>query len=567
MLEVFMIAALVLLVAAPSAADVFGEAEWIRDPVFEGITTIDFYHKEDAPQPKLYGPKNVHTLLRNEIEVIGTPERALLRVTGDDYYTLYLNGRFLVQGPEPGYPFAHPYYELDIAEHVKQGTNVIAVHLYYQGLRNRVWNSADNRSGFIFTLDVAGRDGTTERFVTDGTWRCHRLEAFPAAQTTGYDTQFAEHIDMRAMPVGWRDPGFDDRAWNTPLSGRQDHVFVKQITPPLERYRIDPAVAKRKGDGHYFYAFPTEIVGHTRIRIRGPAGHRIEVRHGEELEAPEQVRYDMRCNTKYQEFPVLSGREDVIEFYDYRAFRYIEILDAPAEPEVWVMARHHPFPQDAAALEASDSLLERIWQLCANGVRRGAQGSFLDCPTREKGQYLGDALITGHSHLVLTGDGSLVKKALKDFQLSQRVCPGIMAVAPGSFMQEIAEYSLQYPMVLANYYRFTGDRVFTEQIIDAVFDKLYGYFARFESDAGLLANMTEKWVLVDWPKNLRDDYDYDYAEKRENAVLNAFYCASLRTAADLLRALGREDAATYTAKAERVKQAYIERLIDPATGL
>jgi len=51
----------------------------------------------------------------------------------------------------------------------------------------------------------------------------------------------------------------------------------------------------------------------------------------------------MRAKCLYQEFPILSGREETIEFFDYRAFRYMEILNAPTEPEVWVDVRHHPF--------------------------------------------------------------------------------------------------------------------------------------------------------------------------------------------------------------------------------
>jgi alpha-L-rhamnosidase len=558
--------AFTLVAGVAMASDVFEGAEWLRDPVFEGVETADIYHKQQVKAPKTSGPRNVHSLLRKEVTLEAAPRSAMLHITGDDYYKFHVNGTFVVQGPEPGYPFAHPYYSIDIARFLDEGVNCLAAHAYYQGLNNRVWNSAENRAGFMLALDVTFDDGRTARFVTDDSWRLHRLEAFPAGETIGYKTQFTENVDMRAIPVGWREAGFDDSSWMAPLVGRQDHVFVEQLTPPLQVFRMEPKVAKRKGDGHYFYDLGTEVVGCTRIRVKGDAGQKIEVRHGEELLEPDTVRYDMRAKCLYQEFPVLSGREEVVEFYDYRAFRYIEVLNAPGEPEVWVDARHHPFAPDAVQFSASDGLLEDIWELCKNGVRWGAQGGFLDCPSREKGQYLGDALITGHSHLVLTGDGSLVKKALQDFQHSQKICPGIMAVAPGSFMQEIAEYSLQWPMVLRNYFLHTGDRAFAEAMADAAFEDLYGYFARFESDAGLITGMTEKWVLVDWPDNLRDGYDYDYAKERENTVLNAFYYGSLCAAGDVLEGLGRE-ASAYRTKAEKVKQAFLERMFDADKGL
>jgi len=175
-------------------------------------------------------------------------------------------------------------------------------------------------------------------------------------------------------------------------------------------------------------------------------------------------------------------------------------------------------------------------------------------------------MIASRAHLLLTGDGTLTKKALADFQHSQRICPGIMAVAPGSLMQEIAEYSLQWPLMLLNYYRYTGDRFFTYTMVDKGLAPLFDYFGRYRGEDGLLMGIDEKWVLVDWPANLRDGYDYEYAKTRENAVVNAFYYASLQAAADLRRMLDR-DAEPYEKAATEVREAYQRLLLDPETGL
>jgi hypothetical protein len=554
----------------PGVPEAFEGAQWLRDPAFEGVPVRDLYHrekdKEEWKDRDLSGPKNVHTLFRKEITLRAKPKSALLAITGDDYYKFYINGYRVVQGPESGYPFAHPYYWLDVAEFLDAGTNALASHAYYQGLLNRVWNSADNRSGFMLSLDVTYEDGGTERFVSDDAWKCFALQAFPSGDTIGYQTQFAENIDMRLMPVGWNTAGFDDGGWNAPLIGAQDHVFTRQITPPLQITKTAPVVVRKVSEGRYFYDFGAEVVGCTRIRIQGPAGHVITVLHGEELDATGGVRWDMRANCKYQERPILSGNPDLIAFYDYRAFRYVEILDAPAEPEVWVDVRHHPFDPARVSFRSSDRSLEQIWDLCRNGVVMGSQGGFLDCPSREKGQYLGDAVISARSHLWLTGDPSLTQKTLWDFALSARIHPGLMAVAPGSFMQEIAEYSLQYPLLLREYYRHTGNVEVVRSHVDETFEGLFAYFEAHENADGLIEGMTEKWVLVDWPQNLRDDYDYDYAADKANAVLNGFYYGALRAAAELMRALGREDG-PYDARADRVAQGFAKSLVNPETGL
>ena len=228
--------------------------------------------------------------------------------------------------------------------------------------------------------------------------------------------------------------------------------------------------------------------------------------------------------------------------------------------------RHHPFNETAGQFTASDELLTRIWDLCKNGVRYGSQGIFVDCPSREKGQYLGDTLITSRAHLILTGDETLSRKAIRDFQQSQRICPGIMAVAPGSFMQEFVDYSLEWPMLLRDYLRSTGDTAFAGAMAGAAFADFFAYFKAHENDDGLLIAGAGKPILVDWPKNLRDDYDLLDDKQRENAVVNALYYASYDAAADVLEWLGR-DAGAYRAKAEHMRQAFVACFLDAETGL
>lgn len=544
----------------------FGDAQWLRDPVFENAPILNLLHKEKQPSPPLTGPQNVHTLFRKEIVLKDAPKQALLAITGDDYYKFYINGVFVVQGPEAGYSFAHPYYWLDVTGFLTVGRNCLASHSYYQGLVNRVWNSGDNRAGFMMNLDVVYEDGRRERYATDPTWMCRTLDAFTSSEPIGYKTQFIENIDLRKMPVAWDRPGFDDTAWSKPIAGFQDHQYSQQITPPLQVYRMDPKTKKTVAAGRYWYDFGGEIVGHTRIRLRGESGQTIKVRHGEELLESGEVRHEMRASCVYEEEVTLSGGEDLVEFYDYRAFRYIEILNAPMEPEVWVDVRHYPFPEGAAVLKSSNRLLEDIWRICSRGVQMGSQGGFLDCPSREKGAYLGDVVITARSQMWLTGDPRLTKKTLTDFMYSNRICPGLMAVAPCNFMQEIGDYSLQYPLLLWEYYRHSGDKEFLRTAAEVVFPGLFQYFAQYENATGVLAGYKDKWVVLDWPEELRDGYDYDLANTGENTVLNAFYYGALRKAAEIQHELGG-DSAPYDARAERIAAAFKERFADPATGL
>jgi len=73
--------------------------------------------------------------------------------------------------------------------------------------------------------------------------------------------------------------------------------------------------------------------------------------------------------------------------------------------------------------------------------------------------------VTSLSHFYLSGDSRPYRKALQDFADSTLICKGMMAVAPGSLMQEIADFSLLYPLQVLNYYT-KGLKMFRQNYFD-----------------------------------------------------------------------------------------------------
>ncbi len=555
-------------------------ARWIQDPLFRLEPYYHFLRKEDDKVPVQTDendPRDIHTLYRKTFRLRNEDiASAKLFITADDMYKLYVNEQYIGLGPAPAYLFAYPYNGWDVTDEMIPGDrNCLAVHVYYQGLVNRVWASGDNQQGLLAQLEVLYRDGQSEIIGSDDTWRYHRSEINSATRTIGYKTQFAEDLDLNKAIPEWKSASFDDSGWSQPYVSSNPvpglYTLVPQETPPLALEKVWPAKVVKTGEGRCFIDFGTELTGSTCFIVTGPKNHVVEIRHGEELSGENEVRYDMRAGCLYQEFCTLSGREEErIEFFDYKGFRYVEVLNWPEEldPEnVWVFNRHYPFSDDACSFESSDELLNRIWNLCRNGVEQGTQDTYLDCPTREKGGYLGDAYVTGQSHLYLTGDIQILRKALQDFAHSGRICPGLMAVAPGNYMQEIADYSLLWPIVLERYYLWSGDLEFVKSM-RPILDGLLEYFARYENRNGLLENVDEKWNLVDWPDNLRDNYDYDRAAQGVNTVLNHFYYGALSSSARLYNHINdTENAEKTQAKAERVGRAARESLLEDGTGL
>jgi len=492
------------------------------------------FHKQlevvDVSIPEV---NNIHFLARREF-VLDSVGKTMLYLTADDYYMLYINGDFVTQGPAPSYPSHQSINEIDITSYLRDGKNVIAVHCFYCGFINRVYTSADGRIGLWARLLADG----SEILVTDESWKITIDKSFMITEMTGYNTQAVENRDMNLYHHGWNEVGFDDGCWeNAVVLSDDDHVAEIQRTPNVASKIVSAEKITYFGEEHFLIDFGAELVGCVLIDVCGKKDAKVRVMCGEELLDDGHVRSKMRCNCTYDETVILSGKHDKVLNFEYKGFRYVEVIsgDSGVTPEnIFVLKRNYPV-ENPVEFRSSDKDLEDIWNICRNAVIIGSQEGFLDCPTREKGQYLGDLVITALSHIYVTGDARLYRKALYDFAYSAFICKGLMAVSPGSYMQEIADYSLLYPLLLKKYYDLTGDKEIVLELLP-ISEGCVDHFGKFKNANGLLECVNDKWNLVDWPKNLRDGYDFVLSNPIgpgcHNAI-NAYYYGAMDTVNEL----------------------------------
>lgn len=519
---------------------------WLTTEEFAPLKPINVFSKElERPNLAALHPaelRNVHMLVRGTVSVPLTEyDRIFICVTADDYYKMKLNGTFITQGPASGYHFHYYWNKADVTEHLKNGENTVELDVYYQGLVNHVWNSGDLRMGFALAV-FGEKDGNLTRICdADETWQYAISRAYLPSHTVGYDTQYMENFDTRlAVP--------SPEEFRPCVAAEHDYTFAPDPVPTLQIYDRSPRESIALPDGSLLCDMGHEVVGTLVIRVRGKEGARLRILCGEELEAEPfgkdaVVRHEMRCNCDYSEYIILSGRTDTVEQYDYKAFRYFTLVPEDADTvieEVFVRVRHWKFDEDACVIHSNSPILDSVFNLCKRGVQMGAQEVFVDCPSREKGQYSGDMTVTALSHILLTGDITLARKGLCDLLRSSRICPGLMAVAPGALMQEIADYSLEVPILVLRDYHFTHDREFMRSCVPYL-DNMLAYFRKYAREDGMLDGVVEKWNLVDYPENLRDGYDFPLTRPVAagvHNVMNAFYVGAVLQTEEIKDILG-----------------------------
>ena len=549
---------------------------FISHPDFCDLEPIDVYHVEldengndvyrrDDPADPITAAhpselRNRHIIYRKKA-ILPRFNNAVLCISADDYYKLYINGRFVAEGPTAGYPEAYFYNEINVSDFLCEGENVIAVHCYYQGLINRVWVSGDLRHMLWCELYL----DEEMALESDESFRCQYHSGYTECGILGYETVYNECYDARSSEVGFMNLDFDDSDFV--FANAHTHptwTLVPQPTPLLEMYDLYPEIIENIAGGLCIH-FGTEAVGVLTFVVSGKRDDEIIVRYGEELDADGRVRFDMRCNCRCEEKMILSGNTDRLMQYDYKAFRYAEILfpKGTVISDVCMKVRHYPY-EERFVYNIDDDKLRSVIELCKNTVKFSTQDKYQDCPIREKGTYLGDIMVCGRAQAILTGDFSMLKHSVRGFIESAMICDSIMAVSRSSFMQQIADYSLVLPALINWIYRECGDFDFLVEC-EPYMTRMYDYYRRYEREDGLLENVHE-WNMVDWPTNLRDGYDFPLTKpigKGVHNVINALWYGTKLAMTEMYKHLGK----SRSFDSEKTESSFISAFYNKDTGL
>ncbi len=515
--------------------------KWITDSEFAGLEPRNVFHTQlDKVNLPCDEHRDRHILFRKKFTCDVLGDDAKICISADDYYKLYINGMFVGQGPAPSYHFQYNYNVIDVSKYLRKGENIIAVHTLYQGLINRVWQSGDLRHGLI--LDLIIDDSVV--LSSDGSFKTAPHSGYSETGTCGYQTQFLEKYDSNAPENGFCELDFDDRDWkNAVINKSDDHILTEQKSYMLEFEKVLPAKSIKEGN-RVIFDFGSNYVGYLNVTAKGKKGSTVIIRCGQELNDDGSVRFKLRANCVYEEEWVLSDGESQLDWFDYKAFRYAELLipEDTELSEVYMTVRHYPFELKCELKKElkDDEDIKKIWELCVHTQKYGVQEVIQDCMEREKGFYLGDGCYTALTNMILTKDDSMVRKLIDDAFSTDFISDTLVTCLNCSFMQEIAEYPLMLVFLVLWHYRFTGDKEYLENNYPKVTKLLEAYRCRYEKD--YLLKELDKWCVVEWPKNFQHGYDVDISEGKvchdAHVAINAYYIEAIRTANKIADILG-----------------------------
>ena len=172
--------------------------------------------------------------------------------------------------------------------------------------------------------------------------------------------------------------------------------------------------------------FGQNLVGFVRVRVTGPAGTEVVLRHAEVLEDDELGTRPLRRAEATDRF-ILSGGDDVFEpTLTFHGFRYAEVTGWPGEldPAALTAVVVGTDIAPIGSFECSDPLLNQLH----SNVVWGMRGNFLsvptDCPQRdERLGWTGDLAVFAPTAAFLGDVESFLADWLVDAELERRATP------------------------------------------------------------------------------------------------------------------------------------------------
>jgi alpha-L-rhamnosidase len=346
-------------------------------------------------------------------------------------------------------------------------------------------------------------------------------------------------------------------------------THLEADTTPAERIvkTVAPVKVTTPAAGVRLYDFGQNYVGQVTLRADAPAGTKVTVVKGEILDGNGRVTTsnisfsasDTGRQTDDYTFDD-SGTQSWTPNFNYAGFRYAEVTGLPAGTDATVVADViHSDVTSTGSVDTSNSLLNRIQAALRQTQLNDLQGMPLDCPTREKRGWLGDAGDTDTEALANFDMQSLYAKWLGDIRTSINPDGSVPSVAPdegnGSAYFTDPAWGTAFPQVVWDSYLNYGDATVLRDNYAQV-KNWVDYLGTISDSQHVVVRSPGAWG-DDWLSTVSTPHVY---------FQTLFYLIDSRLLARMANALGNSaDAAKYAQLADAVAAGFTDRYFDAAT--
>jgi alpha-L-rhamnosidase len=348
--------------------------------------------------------------------------------------------------------------------------------------------------------------------------------------------------------------------------------IVAQALHPIRAVETIPAKSIRKvNDSTYIFDIGRNIAGVSSIRVKGPGGTVVRLKHGERLDKNGRVdlsnidvHYRPTDNTDPFQTDIFilkgKGEETFSPRFNYKGFQYVEVTaNAPlalTKESVSGYFMHSDVPP-VGSIQSSNDMLNKLAFATNSSYLSNLFGYPTDCPQREKNGWTGDAIIASETGLYGFDGITVYEKWLADHRDEQQpngVLPSIIPTSGWGYeWGNGPDWTSTIAIIPWNIYLFYGD----SKLLADSYENMKRYVDHITaiSPEGITT-----WGLGDWvPVKSKSPVPF---------TSTCYYYADVMIIAKAARLFNREeDYKKYSALAEKISKAFNDKFLNKTTAI
>lgn len=510
------------------------------------------------------------------------PEGAKLTldITASARYRLWVNDKAVLSGPCKGDLHRWYYDTVDVSDYLQPGENVLGVQVLFVDHYSTVYQEQPRTPiysvvapGGTHRLAVEGiaqnPDGSTVSVTTGlANWRCFldNSRFLTSQEPTNLLGATCEEIDYAALPHKWKQVGFDDTQWGSPvtldavvINNYMKTVGLLQRFPILERpiplmeetlcsfarpgELADTVTVTAGSTKTFLLDAAVEVNAYPVFRFRSGAGSTVRITYFEKFTGPNAAnKADPNGDfAGLTDVLHLNGDDVKFEPFWYRTYRFVSVTVEAAEPTVVELPvfRKTGYPlAHISSIRSPEQWVEEVYDICVRTLENCMTETYMDCPYYEQNQFPMDTRLQALFCSAVSGDMRLTYKALEDLHCSITPDGLVHGRYPACYQQIISTFSLHYIYMMEETWQQTGDIAPLLRYLPDL-DRILSYYdARTGSD-GLIGRLGW-WEFVDWQSAWGHCGGIPEALLHgPSAIINLMYALALGKSATLWDAAGR----------------------------
>ncbi len=478
-------------------------------------------------------------------------EKVIAKIGVDSKYWLYINGELVIRdgGLKRGEKKDSIYYdEVDLSAYFNPGENTIAILAWYWGGQS-FSHISSGQAGMFFEAEAGNK-----LIITDDTWKVKKHDAY---QQDGIKPnyrmiEYNVYYDARMGNDDWYKVEYDDSIWETAkvLNVKGEFPWgelIKREIPQFKNGDIKEYENMSEYAGQSFteqkiieMKLPYNAQFTPYLKVEATSGLEINIQT-DTYEDPSGV--SLRCTyitrDGVQEFEGLSWINGEIAYYTIPAGVKIISLGY----------RETGYDTEfVGSFECDNEFLNKLWLKARRTLYVNMRDSYMDCPNRERAQWIGDMNIEmlQSMYSLDTKSYSLYEKGIKTM-IGWRDEGVMYSVSPNNLEpMHLPAQVLGGIVAMYEYYEYTGNREFLEEVYPAVKDYLN------------LWKINDQNNLIEWNSGKGR---WEWGDSVENTdyvtIENAWYYYAMSKAKQMAQVLDKpEEAEAFTAKLGTLNQGF-----------